>query len=676
MNLPIKGLIVCLAACLVYIASATPAAAARLLLSPTNGTFTVGSTFEVSVFLDTESESINVVNVELLFPPDKLQLVSPTTGQSVISVWTAQPVFNNKDGVVELTGGIPGGINVSRGLITKLTFRVKQTGDPVLVRFSDKSSVLANDGKGTAVLTGFQNGIYNLILPPPAGPVVTSETHPDQSQWYGNSNVILRWASVNSVEQYSYVIDKDPIGSPDNISEGKGTSVVYRDLSNGVHYFHIKALRDGVWGGVTDFGINVDVEPPAEFPVEVIPSSRTSSKNQIINFLTTDRLSGMSYYEVKTIPLSLDTAENREEPFFVEAVSPHQFALDLGSYDVIVRAHDKAGNYRDVQQRIKIVAPFFEPVTDQGVRIIGGFIIPWLWFWILAAIIIGLFVFIAVTVRRWHHGIHLHRSKKMMPAELSMQLSELRKYRQKYGHLVILIMCGFASLWNVSFVQAETVSLVPPVVTTVSRDISNEEIFYIGGNTQVPESNVIIYLQNMITGEATSETVTSDEKGEWFYRHPTFLSPGEYLLWTQGRVGETMSPPGPQIKMKVIQTAIQFGASRLSYESLYLASAMILLVLALSLLGFILYHAYHGRRKHKLFWKEVREAEDAVRRGFALLKRDIEAELATVRKIKLSPVTRQEVMQKETQLLGDLEAVQKHIGKEVWDIGQVENEAT
>ena len=155
--------------------------------------------------------------------------------------------------------------------------------------------------------------------------------------------------------------------------------------------------------------------------------------------------------------------------------------------------------------------------------------------------------------------------------------------------------------------------------------------------------------------------------------HPTFLSPGDYLLWTQGRSGEIVSPPGPQIKMKVIQTAIQFGGSRLSYETLYLVFFLVLLVLVLILISFIAYHAYHGRKKHKLFWKEVREAEDVIRRGFAVLKRDIEAEIAVVRRTKLDPSVNDELKQKEVQLLNDLEIVQNHIGKEVWDIGQVEN---
>ena len=133
-----------------------------------------------------------------------------------------------------------------------------------------------------------------------------------------------------------------------------------------------------------------------------------------------------------------------------------------------------------------------------------------------------------------------------------------------------------------------------------------------------------------------------------------------------------MSPPSAQVAISVSQTALQFGSSRLSYESIYLMVAVTLFVIIIGLVLYIIFHAYHGRKKHKLFWKEVREAEEAVRRGFAVLKRDIEAELGVVQRAKLGPLEF-EAKQKEMQLLKDLDYVQKYIGKEVWDIGQTDH---
>ena len=111
--------------------------AATFLLSPSSGTFSIGSTFSVSILLDTKGQSINALEVALSFPPDMLQIVSPSTGKSVIGVWTDTPNFDNANGKMDLQGGIPGGITVSNGLVSTVTFRVKSVGEGG-VKFLDK----------------------------------------------------------------------------------------------------------------------------------------------------------------------------------------------------------------------------------------------------------------------------------------------------------------------------------------------------------------------------------------------------------------------------------------------------------------------------------------------------------------------------------------------------------
>src|SRR5882724_1642712 len=79
--------------------------ATSLSVTPTSGTFFVGSTFDVSLLLDTKGKSINALTVSLSFPPDKLQVISPSLGQSIVGVWTIPPKFNNNNGTVNLEGG-------------------------------------------------------------------------------------------------------------------------------------------------------------------------------------------------------------------------------------------------------------------------------------------------------------------------------------------------------------------------------------------------------------------------------------------------------------------------------------------------------------------------------------------------------------------------------------------
>ncbi len=644
---------------------------ASLFLSPASGTFTVGSTFTVSVILNTNNQFINAVQADLSFPPDKLQVVSPSLGTSVISVWTDQPQFDNQKGILSFQGGVPDpGIKISRGVISTLTFRVKSVGRAV-IKFLDTSKVLLNDGLATDVLTNTSSGIYDLVLPPPAGPLIVSETHPDQSVWYKNSTASLRWITNFPVEGYSYVLNSEPIDVPDNISEGAKTQVVYKDVPDGIHFFHVKALRSGVWGESSHFAIKIDASPPAEFSIDISPSRRTSNRRPLINFFTTDALSGIDHYELKIVPRNLKESPAETaiaQPFFIEASSPYSTELSLGRYDAIVRVYDQAGNFREVSQKLSIVTPIFK-------ILITDILPPWV------SVLIGLIILAAVLyatyfVWQWHRRVHLkHLVGALKDPDLAAKLRQLQEKQSQYlKHLVILLMLSLGFFGAVKDGNAQMTVLSPPIVTTISKDVSNEEIFYVGGKAVVPGSSVIIYIQSLHDGETFSETVISDKKGDWFYTYPKFLSAGRYLVWAQIKLGQELSAPSPQFEINVAQTALQLGVSRLSFETLYLIFIILLLVGLTSAISFMIYHGYHGRRKHKSLLKEIREAEEAIKRGFMVLRRDIQAELAVINKHKLNNQISPEDLEKENRLLQDLEWVNKMLEKEIKDAERLAEE--
>lgn len=657
------------------------AGAASLSLNPSGGTYTVGSTFDVVISLNTEDTSINALRTSLAFPPDKLQIVPGGAERSIITVYSSPPRFDNQAGIVDLQGGIPGGINASNGQVISLTFRIKAVGTAI-IKFRDESQVLANDGLGTDVLKNSQNGIYNLVLPPPAGPIVVSKTHPDQATWYANPTALLTWsADEPAVENYSYILNDEPTDTPDDISEGVKTNVAYKNLSDGVRYFHIKSFRRGSWGGTTHFALNIDAAPPAEFPVEIIPRPRTALVQPVVQFTTTDNLSGLSHYELKLIPLKPGATNaansNDSQPLFIEVESPYVTPrLEKGSYDVIVRAFDKAGNFREQTQNLKIVTALFLPISGHGVELRGQVLVSWFWFWVIAGFFLAVLAYLAWRLQRWHNQAHRRLVHKEIPviSHISDSLEELQKYRKKYGKLAVWIFALLACLViGQTRALAQQIELAPPLVTTISRNITNEEIFYVGGKTDGGNTQVIIYLQNLRSGETTSYTVESDKKGEWFYRHDAFLSAGNHLLWAQNKLGDQLSPPGPQIQLKVSPTAIQFGASRVSTELLYLILMIIFLLVILVLGSYIVFHAVNGRKKHQLFAEEVRKAEESIKRGFAVLRRDIQEELAMVRKAGLNGKMSLAEQSREDQLLRDLADVEKYVGEEIWEIEKLED---
>lgn len=328
---------------------------ASLYITPSSGTYFIGSTFNVSVYINTGGKDINAVQVELQFPPDKLQVASPTTGKSFISVWVSQPTYSNTRGTASFVGGLPSpGINTSSGLVSTITFRVKAPGTAT-ISFKDTSQILLDDGNGTNVLSSISGAKYELVIPPPEGPLVSSPTHPDQNKWYQDNNPAFNWGKAGDVTDFSYSLDKNAIGVLDNSSEGDVTTVSYNDLSDGLWYFHVKSKRAGSWGGPTHFPVHIDKTPPAKFKPEVEPSKRTSNRSPLISFITTDALSGIDHYEIKIV--SLDK-ESESTAFFTEQVSSYRIpSQELGSYNIVVRAYDRAGNYQDETVKIKIVLP-------------------------------------------------------------------------------------------------------------------------------------------------------------------------------------------------------------------------------------------------------------------------------------------------------------------------------
>jgi len=237
-------------------------AGASLYLSPQSGTFFVGSIFDISVFVNTEGNSINAVEVNLKFPPDLLQVTSPTAGSSFISIWADQPFYSNQEGLISFKGGVPSpGINTSSGLISTITFRAKAPGQAT-ISFLDSSKVLLADAKGTDILKTAAKGEYLLTVPPPEGPKISSPTHSCLTCWSKNNNPTFFWEKEPGVTDFSYSLDQDARGIPDNISEGSSTSATFNDVSDGIWYFHLKAKKGDVWGGISHYSIQIDTTPP------------------------------------------------------------------------------------------------------------------------------------------------------------------------------------------------------------------------------------------------------------------------------------------------------------------------------------------------------------------------------------------------------------------------------
>lgn len=657
--------------------------AATLKISPSSGTFTVGDTFVVGLYIDTEGDTINSINVKLLFPQNKIQLVSSIGGRSIINIWVNQPNFNNSTGVIKFAGGILNGINTSNGLVIKLRFRIKQPGNAIIKIDTSKTKIMLNDGFGTDVFSKAYNGVYSFIMSPPAGPVVVSKTHPDQGKWYNNDSVELSWSGdLNS--SFSYILDDNPFGSPDNISEGNKNSIIYNNLSDGIHYFHIKEFKNNLWGGITTFVMHIDKTSPAKFDVDVNPSTRTTYDSPSFYFFTTDNISGISHYEVALINMHKNShipyanailnQPNNESPLFIESQSPFIFKnLKPGKYSFVVKAYDLAGNLMVVSKQIEILSlPF---IGEDGF-ILFGFSIPWMLFVPTIFLLVFIFGYLTFKLSKKHNQISKDLVNKIHYKKIKKQLEELKKYKKKYGKLkiplvLLFIIITFILQFNTMSALGEQNSLSPPIINFISKDITNNEIFYIGGRADVKGGNIIIYAQNISTGETRAYSVKVNDKYEWFYRSNEFLVPGKYKMWVQEQFGDEKSAPSPQYLVNVKRVAIQLGVTKISSESIYIFIIVLLIIFILILIWRIIYYVKNIKIKRKKIELEINKARESINRGLTVLNRDLELELNSIKNLAKSKKMTDEEKAYAKQLEMDIDKIENIIGEEMLDIEEM-----
>ena len=322
------------------------ASGVEVFFSPRSGSFVEGSTFEVPIILDTNGASVYGINIEVNFDHDRLLIVDPSGGKSIIGFWSAPPSYNNASGVVTYAGNMPEGIVTGSGLIGTITFKAIASG-PAVVSVNASSKIHLNDGLQTSAPLDPGRAEYSILKKSPEGVNVFSETHPAEGKWYNNNNPVLSWQRDAGVTGFSFELDNKPFTVPDNVADLTGTTQAFENLGDGLWYFHIKALKNGAWGTTGHFLIKIDTVPPAEFKPEtnnflgsVITAGRT-----LVSFFTTDNLSGVDHYEVGTIDASQPISQ---APVFIQTGSPYQVPiLQNASLKVIVRALDKAGNVRE-----------------------------------------------------------------------------------------------------------------------------------------------------------------------------------------------------------------------------------------------------------------------------------------------------------------------------------------
>jgi len=411
--------------------SATAIGQASLSISPASGVYEVGSTVDVSFFVNTGGEAINAVQADILFPADKLQVVNPAASTSFISIWAVAPQYSNTNGTITLQGGLPSpGIKTSAGVISTVTFRVKAPGSAT-IRYASTSRVLRNDPDGTNIIGASTPAQLTLKVPPPDGPVVSSPTHPDATLWYNNASVQFTWEPVDQAVSYSYLFDQSPKTVPDETADSTGFATAVKAESDGQWYFHIRA-KTNLWGGVTTFPVRIDTTAPAAFQPTVAEKTLTVEEQNVVQFITTDAASGIDHYEIKFASRS-DSASGT---LFVEASSPFSVPpQEAGEYVVVVRVIDRAGNVADGETTFTVVAsglPFYARVPFLRNPAVANAALIGLAILLLVTIIILLLRRLRIRETFRHDLKMLEHDAQKKSAALQQELSELRQAQEMF----------------------------------------------------------------------------------------------------------------------------------------------------------------------------------------------------------------------------------------------------
>lgn len=142
--------------------------------------------------------------------------------------------------------------------------------DATSISFSERSDgehrfeVRAKNGSG---LWGPpRDVIVRVDTSPPSRPEVSSSTHPVEGTYYNRDDVELSWSSSDEhsgVVGYKFLLDQNATTDPSSAPLSSDTQARYENLSEGTHYFHVKAKNgSGLWSLIRHFEIRVDAQGP------------------------------------------------------------------------------------------------------------------------------------------------------------------------------------------------------------------------------------------------------------------------------------------------------------------------------------------------------------------------------------------------------------------------------
>jgi hypothetical protein len=372
--------------------SPAQATGASFYLAPSTGTFVIDSEFSIVVRMNTDGQVVNAAEGALSYDPKFLEVVNISRSGSVFALWPTEPVASA--GNIRFAGGIPmPGYKGSDAYVLAIRFKAKALG-VTQVNFTS-GAVLANDGKGTNILASMGVASYTIspkIEAPKSEattvdveklkedklnnltqgdkkenirststeeynlPKIESLTHPDQNVWSKNANIKFTWLLASGTTDVAFTFDNNPIGGVAPKSEGALNEKEYKDIEDGIWYFHLRFKDAKKWGTIADYRVMIDTRPPN--PLEINMKEVGLGEWPDLQFSALDNASGLSGYEI-----FIGSLEHRSYKLSDQETMLKMSALGIGEHTAMVKAIDKAGN--EIVSTLKFnINPIEAPTID------------------------------------------------------------------------------------------------------------------------------------------------------------------------------------------------------------------------------------------------------------------------------------------------------------------------
>jgi len=221
---------------------------ATMFLSPSSGNYKANASFPIDILLNTHGQSVVAVAAYINYNPSLFQVTIDTTG----SVFPQEAENKVENGVIKITRGSPhqNAVNTTNGKIATLNIIGLTNVTPSVDNFTFQftagstldSNIIVDDGLGTDIMSGANNGRYTIDATPPANVSNFTATPGDRRISLSWTNPTSDFAGVKILRK----VNSCPSGvtDGDQVYDSTGNSYDDTNLTNGTLYCYKAFSRD------------------------------------------------------------------------------------------------------------------------------------------------------------------------------------------------------------------------------------------------------------------------------------------------------------------------------------------------------------------------------------------------------------------------------------------------